>query len=111
MRPTVVVLMYHAVRAAEQTRFDQQMKLARQLAKPVRGDCSSADLTPGERHVMVTFDDAFGSFIPNVLPVLIARGVPATVFAPTAYLGDVRLAGSANQLSRISVTPFSLPKN
>jgi len=85
--PTVVVLMYHAVKPAERARFAQQMDVLCRMATPVRGDCSRAELTPGRHHVIVTFDDAYASIVPNALAVLSMRGIPATVFAPTRYLG------------------------
>ena len=36
----------------------------------------------------VTFDDAYRSVGELAVPVLAELGVPATVFAPTAFVGD-----------------------
>jgi peptidoglycan/xylan/chitin deacetylase (PgdA/CDA1 family) len=85
--PTVVVLMYHAVKAAERQRFERQMETVRRLGIPLAGDCSRADLRPGCHHIVVTFDDAYESIAQHGLPALKARSMPATVFAPTHYLG------------------------
>jgi peptidoglycan/xylan/chitin deacetylase (PgdA/CDA1 family) len=38
-------------------------------------------------NVAVTFDDAFRSIRENALPALERHGVPATIFAPSGYLG------------------------
>ena len=37
--------------------------------------------------VAITFDDAFRSVIELALPILSRAGFPATVFAPTAFIG------------------------
>jgi peptidoglycan/xylan/chitin deacetylase (PgdA/CDA1 family) len=43
----------------------------------------------GKRRVVLTFDDAYLDFVQHALPALSARGIPATVFVPTAYVGGV----------------------
>lgn len=43
----------------------------------------------GARRVVLTFDDAYLDFVHHVLPALFSRGIPATLFVPTAYIGDV----------------------
>lgn len=50
----------------------------------VRGDSELPD-----RAVLLTFDDAVDSFERHALPVLINRHLPAVVFVPTGYVGDV----------------------
>lgn len=40
-----------------------------------------------ERVISVTFDDAYRSVLELALPLLAGKGVPATVFAPTAFVG------------------------
>jgi peptidoglycan/xylan/chitin deacetylase (PgdA/CDA1 family) len=45
---------------------------------------------PGRRTFAVTFDDAFASVIEHALPILSVLGLPATVFAPTAFMGARR---------------------
>jgi len=41
-----------------------------------------------ERTVVLTFDDAFADFYISALPVLTRFGFPATLFAPTGYIGS-----------------------
>lgn len=37
--------------------------------------------------VLLTFDDAVDDFVDNVLPALLARGLPAVLFVPTGFVG------------------------
>lgn len=92
-----LVLCYHALSptwsAALSTtpeRFERQ--LARLLAEGRRGvTFTEATRTPpGERVLAVTFDDAYRSVIELAAPILERHGVPATVFAPTDYIGSER---------------------
>ena len=41
---------------------------------------------PG-RTAVITFDDAFANFATHAAPILLERGWPATVFAPTGWIG------------------------
>ena len=41
-----------------------------------------------EKLVVLTFDDGFADFYTEAFPALSARGYAATVFLPTAYIGD-----------------------
>ena len=43
---------------------------------------------PANRTVVVTFDDGFSDFLHHAFPVLNRHGFNATVFLPTAYIGD-----------------------
>ena len=47
------------------------------------------DASPGERLVAITFDDGYADFYTNALPILHRYGYSATVFLPTAYIGNV----------------------
>ena len=80
-----VVLTYHALQEHEVTRFEAQMRHLRRRATPVFAD----DERPlnGRPVVAVTFDDAFQSVYEHALPVLARHLIPATIFAPTGYLG------------------------
>ena len=40
-----------------------------------------------ERAVVLTFDDGFADFHTEAAPVLLQKGLPATVFLPTSYCG------------------------
>lgn len=96
----VTVLAYHAVGACP--REDDTFNLyvdadafAEQMAFLARARTvvSLAEaLGPPQRHprpaVALTFDDAYRSVVDIALPILARHGFPATVFAPTAFLGD-----------------------
>jgi peptidoglycan/xylan/chitin deacetylase (PgdA/CDA1 family) len=56
---------------------------AEQVARATRG----TKQLPA-RAVALTFDDAFTDFVDSVLPELTARGMVATLFVPTAFIGD-----------------------
>lgn len=105
MKPStrVPVLLYHSVRPAPTPGYDAwETSPARMRAQldtldalgytPValatyagwlRGD-------PGielpARPVVITFDDGFANFC-DLVPLLVDRGVPVTMFVPTAYVG------------------------
>ena len=84
--PPLVVLMYHSVKRDERERFARQIDQLARLAHPVYAD-SQAQNSDSRRHVAVTFDDGYHSVLENALPILRARGVPATLFVPTQHLG------------------------
>ena len=93
--PDLVVLCYHAVSpdwpAALSVRPGD---LAEQVGSLARRGYRGATLTDAiERSrerptVAVTFDDAFGSVLTRAFPILERLGMPATVFAPTRYIGS-----------------------
>lgn len=47
-----------------------------------------ADVVRGAPGVAITFDDAYRSVLTEAVPILQHYGLPATVFTPTAYIGD-----------------------
>jgi peptidoglycan/xylan/chitin deacetylase (PgdA/CDA1 family) len=110
--PDLLILCYHAVSDDWPTEFSvRPARLDAQLRFLIRRGYRPATLTealrhpPTERTVAVTFDDAYRSVIERALPVLSSHGAPATVFAPTAYVGGgERLSWSA--MSRWAGTPF-----
>jgi peptidoglycan/xylan/chitin deacetylase (PgdA/CDA1 family) len=62
---------------------------------------------PAGKTLAVTFDDAYRSVIERALPVLSRHEAPATVFAPTAYVGsDERRTWST--MSQWAGTPFEV---
>jgi peptidoglycan/xylan/chitin deacetylase (PgdA/CDA1 family) len=94
---SAVVLVYHAVGAAPRTEplhnsfvpvdlFEAQMtRLARAgTVVPLDRWLDGA----GGRRVAITFDDGYRSVLTHALPVLEGLGLPATVFVPTAHVGD-----------------------
>jgi peptidoglycan/xylan/chitin deacetylase (PgdA/CDA1 family) len=96
----VLVLCYHAVSeswpadfAVTPSRLEQQLRHL--LDRGYRGTTFTAAVAnPGSgRTVAVTFDDAFRSVLTHGFPVLERLGLPATIFAPTAFMdGDRPLA-------------------
>jgi peptidoglycan/xylan/chitin deacetylase (PgdA/CDA1 family) len=80
-----VVLTYHALQGHEIARFEEQMRHLHHRATTVFAD--DEQRLNGRPVVAVTFDDAFQSVADHALPVLARHRIPATVFAPTGYLG------------------------
>lgn len=83
-----VILYYHGVRQRETGMFARQMDILKQMARPIPADWQG-DLEPGQLYAAVTFDDAFLSVVQNAWPAMEQRGIPATIFVPTGYLGQV----------------------
>lgn len=90
--PALTILYYHAVPAASAGQFARQMELLATEADVVFADHKTAPAN-GRPQVAITFDDAFESVAEHAVPVLARLGLPATVFAPTSWLG--RRAGWA----------------
>lgn len=100
MSRTVPILAYHKVDRESPTRFwvstksfDLQMEALRKLGfeSVSLNDlwlCSrgSRDL-PG-KPVCITFDDGYENFFTRAFPILKRHGFTATVFLPTAFIGD-----------------------
>lgn len=93
----VLVLCYHAVsptwKAALSVTPDA---LEAQLTALVRAGWRGATFRdavtrpPSHRTLVITFDDAFLSVRERAYPVLASLGLPATVFAPTAFMACER---------------------
>jgi peptidoglycan/xylan/chitin deacetylase (PgdA/CDA1 family) len=89
-----VVLCYHALSpswtaalATTPERFERQIEyLLRRGYRPVRF-AEAVQAEPGARVMSITFDDAYRSVIELAWPILSRLGAPATVFAPTDYIG------------------------
>ena len=84
--PPLVVLMYHSVKRDERERFKRQIDQLVRLAHPVYADFQARN-DDRRRYVAVTFDDGYHSVLENAFPILIERGIPATLFVPTQHLG------------------------
>jgi peptidoglycan/xylan/chitin deacetylase (PgdA/CDA1 family) len=85
MKPPFVVLMYHSVKRHEREQFARQMDHLMSVGTAVAADFEQA--ADGRRYIAVTFDDGYLSVLENAWPILHDRRIPATVFAPTQYLG------------------------
>jgi peptidoglycan/xylan/chitin deacetylase (PgdA/CDA1 family) len=96
------VLMYHSVAASaspsfrtfvtDPADFREHMAAvvdagyeATTVSDHVSGSRSRTE--PGDRGVVLTFDDAFQDFHTTVLPVLVDLGLRATLYVPTSYVG------------------------
>lgn len=98
MREGVRILMYHRVglprdgqyekRTVLPERFVGQLDLLLRLGYTFRGldaalACSSGETSGTRRQVILTFDDGFADLYEHVFPVLVARNIPAVVYAIT----------------------------
>jgi peptidoglycan/xylan/chitin deacetylase (PgdA/CDA1 family) len=83
---TCVVINYHTISNDAKSRFGKQLDLLLRLAKPVPAG-RGLHLENGRRHIAITVDDVFQSFVVNGLPELCQRNIPVILFPPTGYLG------------------------
>ncbi len=85
--PSCVVLYYHSVPDVHRRAFADQMNILAHLTVPISIE-RVPELLPGKRYSAITFDDGFESTINNAIPELEKRGIPATIFVTTGYLGE-----------------------
>lgn len=83
---TCVVLLYHAISAAERAAFARQMRVLCRLATPL-GESLDQGVGSLRRTVLVTFDDGLVSFLENALPELQRSRIPAVLFVVSGALG------------------------
>ncbi|WP_162006831.1 polysaccharide deacetylase family protein [Roseimaritima sediminicola] len=81
--------LYPGLISASPERFGQQLDLLTQIAQVVSMQevleaCAGRAMLPA-RCVLITFDDACCDFARHAWPELKRRGLPATLFVPTAY--------------------------
>lgn len=86
-KTTCVILYYHAVYTEEKEAFARQMDDLLRWTKPIALNEIDALKTSG-RYCAVTFDDGFVCVQEHALPVLAKRNIPATIFVPSACLGQ-----------------------
>ena len=86
-RATCVVLYYHTVYPEEIESFAEQMDNLLRWTKPIPIN-EIGTLKSGGRYCSVTFDDGFTSVLENALPAMAKRNIPATLFVPSACLGQ-----------------------
>ncbi len=111
--PDLLILCYHAVSedwptefAVPPARLDAQLRFLRRRGYRPATLSAALRAPAAGKAVAVTFDDAYRSVIERALPVLSRHGAPATVFAPTAYVGGgERMDWSA--MSKWARTPFA----
>ena len=107
-KPGIPILMYHSVSddsevgvapyyrlTTSPARFRQQMLWLREAGYrsiDLTEACRRLESDTGgtERVVVVTFDDGFEDFLTGAWPVLNELKLSATVFLPTAFIGDRR---------------------
>lgn len=95
--PQIPVLGYHHIHDGDDDffrtwpeSFERQMTILRQEGyRAIRPDelVALAGQRVTERHVMVTFDDAYVDFRDFAWPILKERKIPATVFVITGHIG------------------------
>ena len=83
---TCIILYYHVVTREQLPKFAQQMDELLRVAQPISLE-GLANLEGGKHYAAVTFDDGFQESIENVLPELLKRNIPLTIFIPTGCLG------------------------
>lgn len=96
----VPVLMYHDVSSrlgvgplqpyvVHPAEFDEHLAAMADAGYRTAAATSLARIaSPSESTVYLTFDDAYQSFHTTVLPALAVYGMRATVFAPSAFIGE-----------------------
>lgn len=83
---SLIILTYHSVKPEQVGIFEKQMDMLIKVAYPVSADVKKP-LKYGQDHVAVTFDDGFQSVFENAIPFLLKKGIPATIFVPSGYIG------------------------
>jgi len=90
----MTILMYHSVSAATDaytispSAFRRQLQVIAGSYRIVRlRDIREHMSKPGGREVVLTFDDAFGDFHHEAMPILSELSIPCTLFVPTGYIG------------------------
>jgi peptidoglycan/xylan/chitin deacetylase (PgdA/CDA1 family) len=83
---TCVVLLYHAIPAAERAAFARQMRVLCRVATPLDEHLDQG-VDIFQRKVLVTFDDGLLSFLENALPELEKLRIPSILFVVSGALG------------------------
>lgn len=108
---SIPILMYHSISDEPESghpyfwiniskkRFAEQMQLLKENDFTVISLVQAVDLLNtapdrgnfSSRYVVLTFDDGYHDFLRYAWPVLVGHGFTATMFVPTAYIGDSRM--------------------
>lgn len=83
-----IVLYYHAVTEDELPKFSKQMDFLLRFTKPFSIANGNCRFKAGERYAAVTFDDGLSETVRRVIPELIQRNIPITIFVPSSWLGE-----------------------
>ncbi len=118
---TAVVLVYHRVAELERDphllavtprNFESHMRMLSESFEVI----SLADLLTGlrrrripKRSVVVTFDDGYADNLTTAEPILVERGVPATVFVSSGHVRAGRMFWW-DELERLILSPGVLPE-
>lgn len=113
--PRLTILYYHGVPADQAANFEAHMAYLARTAKVVPADYKGP-LDPRRPTVAVTFDDAFRSVRTRALPSLIRHRIPATIFAPSGWLGKapgwpMEAAGDAEEVVMSAEELLGLPSD
>ncbi|MDM8545393.1 polysaccharide deacetylase family protein [Candidatus Venteria ishoeyi] len=81
----LVVLCYHEVTAKQAGAFQRQLQQILRHTQAVFADAPASGQT---RQLAVSFDDGFANLLEHALPQMQAKAIPATLFIPTAALGQ-----------------------
>ncbi len=78
--------------AVTKTTFGRQLDYLRRHYRVVALDELLANVERPANRVAITFDDGYADNLHNALPLLQARGMPATVFVVAGFVGSARSA-------------------
>lgn len=99
LRDRTTIIAYHAIGSCPIDRddhnlfvsihsFRRQMEMLAKWRRVVSlSEALEERSSPGRARVAITFDDAYRSVLNTAVPILREYGFPATVFAPTGWLG------------------------
>ncbi len=108
---SIPILMYHSISDEAESghpyfwintsrkRFAEQMQLLKTNNYTVISLAEAVNILKSAEHkdetvtryVALTFDDGYYDFLKHAWPILFRHGFPATMFVPTAFIGDSRM--------------------
>ncbi len=90
----LTILYYHSVPASSAEMFLRQMRLLARFTEVVPASWEGDTRVPPKKRcfrpvVAITFDDAMQSVFDHALPILNSLQIPATIFVPSGWMGQV----------------------